>query len=194
MGSEMCIRDSLSYASMVDHFGPDRPRRLLALHLGNGASLCAIKDGKSVATSMGYSPLDGLTMGTRSGAIDGMAVLRILQERGEAEANRILNKDSGLKGLGGTNDMRDLMASDATEAAFAVDHFSYWAARHAGSAIVAMGGLDAIAFTGGIGENSAEIRGQIMTQLSFMGDIPVHVVKAQEERQIALDASRLGAR
>jgi len=184
----------LSYASMVDHFGPDLPPRLLALHLGNGASLCAIKDGKSVATSMGYSPLDGLTMGTRSGAIDGMAVLRILQERGEAEANRILNKDSGLKGLGGTNDMRDLIASDTTEAAFAVDHFSYWAARHAGSAIVAMGGLDAVAFTGGIGENSAEIRDRIMTHLSFMGDIPVHVVKAQEERQIALDASRLGAR
>ena len=184
----------LSYASMVDHFGPDRPRRLLALHLGNGASLCAIKDGKSVATSMGYSPLDGLTMGTRSGAIDGMAVLRILQERGEAEANRILNKDSGLKGLGGTNDMRDLIASDTTEAAFAVDHFCYWAARHAGSAIVAMGGLDAVAFTGGIGENSAGIRDRIMTHLSFMGDIPVHVVKAQEERQIALDASRLGAR
>ena len=90
--------------------------------------------------------------------------------------------------------MRDLMASDATEAAFAVDHFSYWAARHAGSAIVAMGGLDAVAFTGGIGENSAEIRDRIMTHLSFMGDIPGHVVKAQEERQIALDASRLGAR
>ena len=89
----------LSYASVVNHFGVNLPPRLLALHLGNGASLCAIKDGKSVATSMGYSPLGGLTMGTRSGAIDGMAVLRILQERGEAEANRILNKDSGLKGL-----------------------------------------------------------------------------------------------
>jgi len=79
----------LSYASVVNHFGVNLPPRLLALHLGNGASLCAIKDGKSVATSMGYSPLGGLTMGTRSGAIDGMAVLRILQERGEAEANRM---------------------------------------------------------------------------------------------------------
>ena len=89
--------------------------------------------------------------------------------------------------------MRDLMASDTSEAAFAVDHFCYWAARHAGSAIVSMGGLDAVAFTGGIGENSAEIRERIMVHLSFMGDIPVHVIKAQEERQIALDASHLGA-
>lgn len=183
----------LSYASMVDHFGADVPARLLALHLGNGASLCAIKDGKSAATSMGYSPLDGLTMGTRSGAIDGMAVLRIAQDRGLDEANRILNKGSGLKGLGGTNDMRDLMAADTPDAKFAVDHFCYWAARHAGSAIVAMGGCDAIAFTGGIGENAADIRDRIMAHLAFLGDLPVHVVEAQEERQIARDAMMQGA-
>jgi len=183
----------LSYASMVDHFGSDLPPRLLALHLGNGASLCAIKDGKSVATSMGYSPLDGLTMGTRSGAIDGMAVLRIVEERGESEASRILNKNSGLKGLCGTNDMRDLIASDTPDATFAVDHFCYWAARHAGSAIVAMKGVDAIAFTGGIGENAPDIRTNIMKHLAFLGDPPVHVIEAQEERQIARDATQQGA-
>lgn len=183
----------LSYASMVDHFGTSLPPRLLALHLGNGASLCAIQDGKSVSSSMGYSPLDGLTMGTRSGAIDGMAVLRIAQESGAQAASRILNKDSGLKALGGTNDMRALVASDTPDAAFAVDHFCYWAARHAGSAIVSMGGVDAVGFTGGIGENSPEIRARIMAHLTCFGDVPVHVVPAQEERQIASDALQLGA-
>ena len=142
---------------------------------------------------MGYSPLDGLTMGTRSGAIDGMAVLRIVEERGKSEASRILNKNSGLKGLCGTNDMRDLIASDTPEATFAVDHFCYWAARHAGSAIVAMKGVDAIAFTGGIGENAPDIRTNIMKHLAFLGDPPVHVIEAQEERQIARDATQQGA-
>lgn len=178
----------LSYASMVAHFGADLPPRLLALHLGNGASLCAILNGKSVATSMGYSPLEGLTMGTRTGCIDGMAVLRLADEMGTEEAGQLLNKRSGLLGLAGTNDMRDLLASDTDEARFAVDHFCYWAARHAGSAIVALGGLDAIAFTGGIGENAAEIRDRITAYLACFGTVPVHVVPAAEERQIAKDA------
>jgi acetate kinase len=183
----------LSYAWIVTQFEDKLPNRLLAFHLGSGASLCAIHNGKSVATSMGYSPLDGLTMGTRSGAIDGMAVLRMAEIHGADEASRRLNKDSGLKGLGGANDMRLLLAADTEQAKFAVDHFCYWAARHAGSAIVAMGGVDAVAFTGGIGENSAEIRERIMAHLAFLGDIPVHVVNADEERQIALDAATLGA-
>lgn len=194
---EMGIRrygfHGLSYAWIVTQFEDRLPDRLLAFHLGSGASLCAIHKGQSVATSMGYSPLDGLTMGTRSGAIDGMAVLRMAEIHGADEASRRLNKDSGLKGLGGSNDMRLLLAADTKRAKFAVDHFCYWAARHAGSAIVAMGGVDAVAFTGGIGENSAGIREQIMSHLAFLGGIPVHVVKADEERQIALDAHALGA-
>lgn len=183
----------LSYAWIVTQFEDHLPDRLLAFHLGSGASLCAIHKGQSVATSMGYSPLDGLTMGTRSGAIDGMAVLRMAEIHGADEASRRLNKDSGLKGLGGSNDMRLLLAADTGAAQFAVDHFCYWAARHAGSAIVAMGGVDAVAFTGGIGQNSAPIRDRIMAHLAFLGDVPVHVIKADEERQIALDAATLGA-
>lgn len=181
----------LSYAGMVAGFGADIPHRLLALHLGNGASLCAIKDGQSIATSMGYSPLSGLTMGTRSGDIDGAAVLRISAALGEDEADRMLNKNSGLRALGGDNDMRNLLHRDDAEAAFAVDHFCYWAARHAGSAIVAMGGLDAVAFTGGIGENAAPVRDKIMTQLVCFGDVPVHIIAADEEKQIARDALTL---
>ena len=181
----------LSYANMVADLGANLPHRLLAFHLGNGASLCAILDGTSLATSMGYSPLSGLTMGTRSGDIDGAAVLRMSSAFGEEETDRLLNRASGLKALAGDNDMRTLLARTDDDAKFAIDHFCYWAARHAGSAIVAMGGVDAVAFTGGIGENAAPIRNQIMGHLACFGDLPVHVIAADEEKQIARDALAL---
>ncbi len=178
----------LSYANMVAEFGDTLPSRLLALHLGNGASLCAIKDGKSIATSMGYSPLSGLTMGTRSGDIDGAAVLRMSTALGEDETDRMLNKNSGLKALAGDSNMKTLLDRDDSAAKFAVEHFCYWAARHAGSAIVAMGGVDAVAFTGGIGENAAPVRDRIMAHLACFGSPDVHVIAADEEKQIARDA------
>jgi acetate kinase len=181
----------LSYASLVEALRPNLPRRLLALHLGNGASLCAILEGRSIATSMGYSPLDGLVMGSRAGSIDGMAVLQLAADHGIDRAAHLLNHDSGLRALGGTNDMAQLLASDTAQARFAVDHYCYWAARQAGSAIVAMGGLDAIAFTGGIGENAETIRTRIVDHLACFGTVPVHVIPADEERQIARDALAL---
>lgn len=180
----------ISYAALVGHLaarGP-LPRRLLALHLGNGASLCAILDGRSAATTMGYSPLSGLTMGTRAGEIDGNAVLRLVEVKGIVEAGRILNRASGLLGLGGASDMRELAVAGTAEAAFARAHFAYWAVRHAGSMVAAMGGLDALAFTGGIGENDADMRARIVAGLGFLGEVPVHVVAAEEERQIAREA------
>lgn len=183
----------LSYANMVADFGADLPHRLLAFHLGNGASLCAIRDGLSIATSMGYSPLSGLTMGTRSGDIDGAAVLRMSRSLGEDDTDRLLNKSSGLKALGGDNNMKTLLSREDDEARFAVEHFCYWAARHAGSAIVAMGGLDAVAFTGGIGENAEPVRQRIMQLLACFGDVPVHIIAADEEKQIARDALALMA-
>ncbi len=181
----------LSYAGMVAQFGDALPRRLLALHLGNGASLCAMVEGRSVATSMGYSPLDGLVMGTRAGCIDGMAVLRMAEDHGIAAAGTLLNKESGLKALAGTNDMATLLSREDDAARFAVEHFCYWAARQAGSAIAAMHGVDAVAFTGGIGENADTIRQRIMGHLAWLGDVPVHVVPAEEERQIARDVVTL---
>lgn len=181
----------LSYANMVAEFGDALPSHLLAFHLGNGASLCAIHNGKSIATSMGYSPLSGLTMGTRSGDIDGAAVLRMSKSLGEDETDRMLNKTSGLKALAGDNNMKTLLERDDDDAKFAVEHFCYWAARNAGSAIVAMGGLDAVAFTGGIGENAAPIRDRIMQLLACFGKTPVHVIAADEEKQIARDALSL---
>lgn len=205
----------LSYASLTARLpgltGTALPRRLLALHLGNGASICAIRDGRSVATSMGYSPLEGLTMGTRTGTIDGNAVLRLAEVFGVAEAGRILNRESGLLGLGGASDMRSLHQAGTAEAAFAVEHFAYWAIRHAGSLIAAMGGLDAVAFTGGIGENDARIRASILQGLDFLGvrlddarnaagaerltaegsPVTAWIVPAAEEAQIASEAYAL---
>ncbi len=180
----------ISYASLVQALTP-LPRRLLALHLGNGSSLCAILEGRSVATSMGYSPLEGLVMGTRAGSIDGMAVLQLARDHGIEAAEALLNRESGLQALAGTNDMRTILEraeAGEAEAAFAVEHYCYWAIRHAGSAIAAMGGLDAIAFTGGIGENAAPIRDKITAGLRWAGDVPVHIIPAAEERRIAADA------
>ncbi len=198
----------ISYAGLVGALGDRLPKRLLALHLGNGASLCAIRDGASVATTMGYSPLDGLTMGTRAGGIDGNAVLRLAEVHGVARAGAILNRESGLLGLGGASDMRDLSRMGTARAQFARAHFTYWAVRHAGSMIAAMGGLDGIAFTGGIGENDAEVRAGILDGLAWAGvaydparnaaggadlaqagsRVAIWTVAAAEERQIAREA------
>ena len=184
----------ISYASLVrkvSEVGP-LPERLLALHLGNGASLCAILRGESVATTMGYSPLSGIPMGTRCGDIDGNAVLRLAEVHGVAMASDILNRGSGLLGLGGASDMRGLQRSGSAEARFAVEHFVYWVTRHAGSMIAALGGLDAIAFTGGIGENDAGVRGRIVQGLAYVAaGKPVWVIAAEEERQIASEALAL---
>jgi acetate kinase len=202
----------ISYASLVrkvQEIGENRlPKRLLAFHLGNGASACAILAGQSVASTMGYSPLDGLTMGTRTGSIDGNAVLRLAEVHGVAGASRILNRESGLLGLGGASDMRALHRAGTPEAEFAIAHVCYWARRHAGSLIAAMGGLDAIAFTGGIGENDAHVRGEILRGLDWAGvdfdeganrdgaavlhrpgaRVAIWTVVAEEERQIAREA------
>lgn len=184
-----------SYAALVQSLPQQStrlPPRLLALHLGNGASLCAIKDGKSIATTMGYSPLGGLTMGTRAGVIDAGAVLRLVREIGVDETDHLLHNQSGLLGLSGLSaDMRTLEQSSSVDAQFAIDHFCYWVTRQAGSLVAAMGGVDAIAFTGGIGENAKSIRDQITTNLDWLGDVPSYVVAAQEERFIAQEALNL---
>jgi acetate kinase len=205
----------ISYAALVRVLKGrgDLPQRLLACHLGNGCSLAAIVNGRSVATTMGYSPLDGLTMGTRAGGIDGNAVLRLAELHGVTRAGQILNRDSGLLGLGGASDVRALHAAGTEEAGFALRHFTYWAVRHAGSMVAAMGGLDAVVFTGGIGENDPWVRKEILTGLAFLGvsssepanlrnesllhdatsRVAIWTVPADEERQIALEAQAVRA-
>lgn len=202
----------LSYASVVRRLpevsGHSLPERLLAFHLGNGASICAIRSGQSVATTMGYSPLEGLTMGTRVGGIDANAVLRMVDDYGLERTRRILNHESGLFGLsGGTSDMRKLLQDQSPDSRFAVDHFCYWCLRHAGSLIAALEGVDAVAFTGGIGENAPQIRSRILNSLEWTGlrmdpqanasrqkalhsdhsALGIWVIPADEERQIAID-------
>jgi acetate kinase len=181
----------LSYAGLVARMGADLPPRLLALHLGAGVSLCAIRDGRSVATTMGYSPLSGPPMASRCGDIDGMAVLRLAREAGVEAAARLLNHGSGLTGLAGSGDMAALLARDDAEARFAVDHFVHHVVRQAGALVAAMGGVDALAFTGGVGENAPDIRRRIAGGLAFLGPLALHVIPAEEERQIARDAFAL---
>ena len=143
---------------------------------------------------MGYSPLEGLTMGTRAGSIDAGAVLDMAEKDGIETTRATLNQRSGLVAISdGESDMKTLCARSDGRAVFAVDHFCYWAARHGGSMIAAMQGVDAIAFTGGIGENAAGIRARILAHLQWTGisDGQIHVIPAQEERQIALNAQAL---
>ncbi len=145
--------------------------RVIVAHLGNGASMAAIKDGKSVATTMGFTPLDGLMMGTRSGA-DRPRILLHLLEKGETAKtlSDIFMKQSGLKGVSGmTEDLRELLASDKPEAKEAIDLFALYAARQAASLTVDLGGVDAIVFTGGIGENSEVMRKKILANLAHLG-------------------------
>ena len=176
--------------------GKPLPRRLLAAHLGNGSSMCAILDGKSVETTMGFSTADGLLMGTRTGAIDPGVLIALMRDEGlDAEGlEDLLYRRSGLLGISGlSSDMRELLVSPKTEAADAVNAYCYQAARYAGSLAVAIGGLDAIVFTGGIGENAEAVRQKILTQLLFLGlsAKDVHVVKANEELTIARHVSAL---
>ena len=174
----------LSYASMVRRLRPNVPRRLLGLHLGNGASLCAILDGRSIATTMGHSPQDGLIMGTRAGAIDSAAVLTLARRHGIDGAEALLNRQSGLLALSGSNDMRAATPQARTM-------FTHAALRHAGAMVALMGGLDAVVFSGGIGENDSDLRREITQALQFLGPFQTHILPAEEERQIALDVAQL---
>jgi acetate kinase len=178
----------LNYEHVVEALGSALPEKLLVAHLGNGASMCAIRNGRSVATTMGYSTADGLVMGTRSGSIDPGVLIALMRGDGlNADGMEdLLYRRSGLLGVSGvSSDMRELLASKAATAAEAVDYFCYHASRHAGSLASAMGGIDAIAFTGGIGENSPVVRDKIMAHLKWLNVGRVLVVKADEERSIA---------
>ena len=146
--------------------------RVVVAHLGSGASLCAIRAGASVETTMGFSPLDGLLMSTRPGRLDPGVVLYLLQHEGmtAGEIENLLYHRSGLLGVSGiSDDMRTLLSSDLAAAGEAVDLFVHRAALEASALATAMSGLDGFVFTGGIGENSAEIRARIAGRLSWLG-------------------------
>ena len=190
----------LNYEHVVDALpkltGKPLPRRILAAHLGSGASMCAILDGKSVGTTMGFSTADGLVMGTRTGSIDPGVLVALMRDEHLSldELEDLLYRKSGLLGLSGISaDMKELLASDRKEAAEAVDYYCYSAARHAASLVPALGGLDAIVFTGGVGENSEPVRARILSHLNWL-NVPVdavHVVAANEELTIARHVARV---
>ena len=193
----------------------DRARgRIVVAHLGHGASLCALVEGRSVATTMGLTTLGGLMMGTRSGTVDSGLVLHLIQARGmtASEAAELLNARSGLLGVSGiSDDVRVLEASSAPEAREALDLFAYRIVRETGSLAAALGGLDAFVFTGGIGENAAGIRAAVCRRLGFLGlrmdrernafgapsiseddsAVSIQIVRADEEREIAREVQQL---
>ena len=182
--------------------------RVIVAHLGSGASMCALQGGRSVESTMGFTALDGLPMGTRPGQLDPGVVLYLISAKGMGarQVQDFLYRDCGLKALSGvSNDMRELQASSDPRAMFAIDYFVYRIGLHAGMLAAAMQGIDAFVFTAGIGENSASIRARVAEKLEWLGvsldslenargalkisqahsRIPVYIVPTDEERMIA---------
>lgn len=182
--------------------------RVVVAHLGSGASMCAIRAGQSQDSTMGFTALDGLPMGTRSGSIDPGVVLYLMQQKGMSigAVETMLYNKSGLLGVSGlSNDMRDLLASDSPAAAEAVELFCFRIARETGALTASMGGIDAFVFTAGIGEKSAEVRARVVERLGWLGAridpdanaanailistsdsrIPVYAIPTDEEGMIA---------
>jgi len=166
----------LSYeyiASVLPGHDPRAARgRTVVLHLGSGASMCALAGGRSIASTMGFTALDGLPMGTRSGALDPGVILYLMEQRGmdARDIERLLYNQSGLLGVSGiSSDMRTLLASGDPRAKLAVDLYCYRIGRELGSLCAALGGLDAMVFTAGIGENSAAIRERVCRDAEWLG-------------------------
>ncbi|MCD6432662.1 MAG: acetate kinase [Sulfurimonas sp.] len=159
---------------------------LITLHLGNGASACAIKNGVSIDTSMGFTPLEGLVMGSRSGDIDPSIVIYMQRELGLSldEVDKLLNRESGLLGICGDNDVRSIIESDDEKAKLALDMMIRRIQKYIGSYIVLLGRVDAIVFTGGIGENSAYVRDRVLDN-SLISGVKNLVIKTDEELEIA---------
>ncbi|MEJ2108583.1 MAG: acetate kinase [Acidobacteriota bacterium] len=171
-----------------------RPWKIITCHLGNGCSMSAVDGGKSVDTSMGFTPLEGLVMGTRPGDVDPGALLYLLNRFGSdvSKLDALLNKQSGLLGLSGSsNDMRDLLGKRGEgdrRAGLAVEIFCYRVRKYIGAYLAVLGGADAIVFTGGIGENAAEIREEICEGLQALG-ITIDPEKNMATRGVEADIS-----
>jgi acetate kinase len=170
--------------------------RTVVCHLGNGASMCALLGGRSVASTMGFTAVDGLPMGTRCGALDPGVILYLMDQRGmDARAiEKLIYSQSGLLGVSGiSSDMRTLLASDEPRARLAVDLYVYRIGRELGSLAAALGGLDAIVFTGGIGENSAEIRQRVCHDATWLGVALDDAANQTAAARISTAASRTAA-
>ena len=164
-------------------------RKIVVAHLGNGSSLCAMKNGKSVDSTMGFSALDGLPMGTRCGSLDPGVILHMMRTMGYGieKIEDILYRQSGLKGLSGrTHDVRKLLESDDPDSKLAIEYFCWRVAQGIVSMGVTMRGIDGLVFTGGIGENSEEIRQKVLHSIKWLNsDFDTHVIATNEELMIA---------
>lgn len=170
--------------------------KIITAHLGNGCSMAAVKNGVSVDTSMGFTPLEGLLMGTRSGDVDPSLILYIMGKEGLSlnEAGTLLNKHSGLIGISGeSSDMREILSAKGEQkrAKQAFELFCYRIKKYLGAYTAAMGGLDAFVFTGGIGENSYEVREEVCKDLQFLGIELDNVRNKNKENLISTDSSRV---
>jgi len=179
--------------SFTRQTGLPLPRRFIIAHLGSGAGLCALRDGVSFGNTMGYSTLDGLIMGTRPGSLDPGVLIGLMRDGMDLDAlENMLYHEAGLKGLSGiSSDMRMLLQSTDPRATMAVDHYCLAAARHVGSLAVAMGGLDGIVFTGGVGENAEPVREKIMHHLKLFPNLPHWIIAADEEVTMALNVMKV---
>jgi acetate kinase len=160
--------------------------RLVVCHLGGGSSVTAVRDGRSVDTTMGFTPLEGVPMATRAGSVDPGALLYLLREGvALAELDRALEHESGLTGLAGTGDVRELEREPSADAVAALEIYAYRVAQAVAAMAATLGGLDALAFTGGVGENSPRIRDAVCARLVFLGRFDVQVVPAREDVVVA---------
>jgi acetate kinase len=178
--------------ALFEHEGAIADGRVVVAHLGHGASLCAMRERRSVATTMGFTALDGIIMGKRSGALDPGVLLYLLQEKNTspAEISDLLYNRSGLLGVSGiSDDVRVLESSASAHAEEALDLFAYRAAREIGSLAAALGGIDAIVFTGGIGENSASMRDRICAYSRWLGLVLDPEANADHRRRISSPSS-----
>lgn len=205
----------LSYQYIAGVLPPEiKAGRVVVAHLGSGASMCALVNGRSIDSSMGFTALDGLPMGTRSGSLDAGVILWLQQQKGWPvdKVEDFLYHDCGLKGMSGlSNDIRVLLDSDAPAARMAVDYFVYHVARTAGALAVSMGGIDGMVFTAGIGEHSVPVRARVLARLAWLGfalddalnaagkgritgaasRIPAYVIPTDEEQVIARETAAL---
>lgn len=189
----------LSYEYVADQLQQIAPevagKRVIIAHLGSGASMCALVNGVSVESTMGFTALDGLPMGTRPGQIDPGVVLYLMAEKGMSagEVESLLYRECGLKGLSGiSNDVRELLESNDLQAAFALDYFAYRVGLHTGMLAAALGGLDAFVFTAGIGENSRDLRSRIVERIKWLGVSIDYVANAAGKVSISSERSRVG--
>lgn len=188
----------LSYeyiASVLPEVAPDvASKRVIVAHLGSGASMCALDQGRSVESTLGFTALDGLPMGTRPGQLDPGVVLYLLSEKGmsPADVQNFLYRECGLKGLSGiSNDMRELQGNSDPRAVFAVDYFVYRVGLNAGMLAAALQGIDGFVFTAGIGENSPQVRAAIASKLAWLGVSLDAVANAENKLLISRRDSRL---